>query len=229
MAGQMISIKTKDGDMGAYFAQGPAKAPGVVVIQEIFGINPGIRAICDRFAAQGFNAIAPDLFWRIEKGVELNTDKPEEFQKALALMGKFDREKSIGDIQASIATLRKEGSAKAAAVGYCLGGLLAYLAACRTDSDASVGYYGVNIDQLLGEAAGIKKPLMLHIPEEDSFVGKEAQKKIKDGLAGNKLVTIHSYPGANHGFARVGGGHRDDKNADLADGRTLDFFKQHLT
>ncbi len=228
MAGQMISIKTKDGEMGAYFAQGPSKAPGVVVIQEIFGVNPGIRAICDRLAGQGFNAIAPDLFWRIEKDVELNADKPEEFQKALALMGKFDREKGIDDIQAAITTLRKDSSGKVGAVGYCLGGLLAYLTACRTDSDASVGYYGVNIDQLLGEAASIKKPLMLHIAEEDGFVNKEAQKKIKDGLAGNKLVTIHSYPGADHGFARVGGAHRDNKNADLADGRTLDFFKQHL-
>ncbi|MFZ1991235.1 MAG: dienelactone hydrolase family protein [Alphaproteobacteria bacterium] len=228
MAGQMISIKTKDGAMGGYFAQGPGKAPGVVVIQEIFGVNAGIRAICDRLASQGFSAIAPDLFWRIEKGVELSADKPEEFQRAIALMGKFDQAKGVDDIQASIATLRKDSTGKVGAVGYCLGGLLAYLVAARTHCDASVGYYGVNIDQKLGEAKNIKKPLMLHIAEADGFVGPDAQKRIKDGLAGNKLVTIHSYPGADHGFARVGGAHTDKKNADLADGRTLDFFKKNL-
>ena len=230
MAGQVISIKTKDGAMGGYFAQGPTKAPGVVVIQEIFGVNSGIRAICDRLAGQGFSALAPDLFWRIEKGVELNADKPEEFQRAIALMGKFDQAKGVEDIQAAITTQRKDASAKGkvGAVGYCLGGLLAFLVAARTDCDASVGYYGVNIDQKLDEAKKIKKPLMLHIAEADRFVDAAAQKRIKDGLAGNKLVTIHSYPGADHGFARVGGAHTDKKNADLADGRTLDFFKRHL-
>jgi len=230
MAGKTISITTKDGPMDAYLAPAGNHHPGVVVIQEIFGVNAGIRAICDRFAGLGFNAIAPDLFWRLERGVELDHDKPEDFQRALALMGKFDQKKGVEDIQATITTLRKDSSSngKTGAVGYCLGGLLAYLTAARTDSDASVGYYGVNIDQMLGEASSIRKPLMLHIAEDDQFVTKEAQKKIKDGLKGNKLVTIHSYPGAGHGFARVGGAHPDKKNADLANRRTLDFFKKHL-
>ena len=231
MAGKPVSIKTPDGSMAAYHAT-PAsgKGPGIVVIQEIFGVNPGIRSICDTLAGQGFSAMAPDLFWRIEPGVVLNPDKPEEFQRALSLMGKFDQAKGIADIQTTITTLRKDKSCtgKVGDVGYCLGGLLAFLAAARTDADASVGYYGVNIDQKLDEAKKIKKPLMLHIAEADGFVTPEAQKKIKDGLKGNKLVTIHSYPGADHGFARVGGAHSDKKNADLANGRTLAFFKQYL-
>jgi len=229
MAGQVISIKTKDGAMGGYFAQGPTKAPGVVVIQEIFGVNSGIRAICDRLAGQGFSALAPDLFWRIEKGVELNADKPEEFQRAIALMGKFDQAKGVEDIQASIATLRKDSTGKVGAVGYCLGGLLAYLVAARTDCDASVGYYGVNIDQKLDESKHIKKPLMLHIAGKGQFVPPAAQKKIQDGLANNPLVTIHVYPEMDHAFARVGGAHYDKACADLANGRTATFFRQHLS
>jgi carboxymethylenebutenolidase len=230
MAGKTISIKTPDGSFAAYHAAPGGKGPGVVVIQEIFGINPGIRAICDTLAKQGYCALAPDLFWRIEKGVELNPDQPDEFQRALSLMGKFDQAKGVADIQTAITTLRKDASCtgKVGAVGYCLGGLLAFLVAARTDADASVGYYGVNIDQKLAEAKSIKKPLMLHIAEADGFVPPDAQKRIKDGLKGNKLVTIHSYPGADHGFAREGGSHRDSKNADLANGRTLAFFKQHL-
>jgi len=232
MAGKMVSIDTKDGAMGAYQAvPASGKGPGIVVIQEIFGINPGIRAIADMLAGQGYSVLAPDLFWRLEPGVELNADKPEEFQRALDLMGKFDQAKGIEDIQATITALRGDASCtgKVGDVGYCLGGLLAYLTACRTDADASVGYYGVSIDQMLGEAKDIKKPLMLHIAEEDGFVPKEAQAKVEAGLQGNPLVTIHSYPGADHGFAREGGAHRDDKNADLANGRTLAFFKQHLS
>lgn len=230
--GKSISIKTPDGSFAAYqTAPSSGKGPGVVVIQEIFGVNPGIRAICDRLASQGYSAIAPDLFWRIEPGVELNPDKPEEFQRALSLMGKFDQAKGVADIQTTITTLRKDASCtgKVGDVGYCLGGLLAYLTAARTDANASVGYYGVNIDQMLGEAKTIRKPLMLHIAEADGFVTPEAQAKIKDGLKGNRLVTIHSYPGADHGFAREGGAHRDDKNADLANNRTLEFFKKHLS
>lgn len=230
MAGKTISISTKNGPMGGYLALAGAKAPGIVVIQEIFGVNPGIRAICDWLASEGFSALAPDLFWRLEKGVELDADKPEDFQHGFALMGKFDASKGVEDIQASIAVLRGEQAAagKVGAIGYCLGGLLAYLTACRTDSDATVGYYGVNIDQMLGEAANIKKPLMLHIAEEDRFVPKEAQAAVKAGLASNPLATIHTYPGADHAFARVGGAHSDKKNADRANDRSLAFFKRHL-
>jgi carboxymethylenebutenolidase len=107
--------------------------------------------------------------------------------------------------------------------------LLAYLSAARTDADASVGYYGVNIQEKLGEAAKIKKPLMLHVAGKDQFVPPEAQKKVQDGLRGNPLVTIHVYPEMDHAFARVGGAHYDKANADLANGRTATFFRQHLS
>src|SRR5262249_27988894 len=170
--------------------------PGVVVIQEIFGVNKVMRDTADGLAARGYFALAPDLFWRIEAGVQL-TDKSEaEWKRAFDLMTKFEPDMGIRDIQATIAHLRglPGASGKVGAVGYCLGGLLAYLTAARTDADASVGYYGVNIDQKLDEAKHIKKPLMLHIAAKDPYVKPDAQKKIIDALSKNPHVTIHVYP-----------------------------------
>jgi carboxymethylenebutenolidase len=118
---------------------------------------------------------------------------------------------------------------KVGAVGYCLGGLLAYLTAARTDSDASAGYYGVNIQTMLGEAANIQKPLMLHIAGKDEFVPPEAQKQIVDTLAAYKLISVYTYPEMNHAFARPGGKHYDQANAGLANSRTATFFRQHLS
>jgi carboxymethylenebutenolidase len=226
-----LTIKTDDGSFSAYLATPKTgKGPGVVVIQEIFGVNAGIRAIADRLAGQGFCALAPDLFWRLEPNVQL-TDKTEaEWQQAFGLMQNFNQDKGIADLTATIAALRKHPSstAKVGVVGYCLGGRLAFLCATRTDADASVGYYGVGLDGLLGEAKNIKKPLLLHIAEKDKFVDKAAQAKIKDGLMANRQVTIHSYPGCDHAFARVDGQHTDKKAASLADGRTEAFFRKHL-
>jgi carboxymethylenebutenolidase len=146
-------------------------------------------------------------------------------------MGRFDQDKGVADIQATIGYLRQlQGSTgKVGDVGYCLGGLMAYLTAARTDSDASVGYYGVNIQEKLGEASKIKKPLMLHIAGKDQFVPPEAQKKVIDGLKGNSHVTIHLYPEMDHAFARPGGQHYDKANAELANTRTATFFRQHLS
>lgn len=227
-----IEIKAADGGkFSAYLATSKSgKGPGIVVIQEIFGVNAGIRAIADRFAAQGFTALAPDLFWRMEPNVQLTDKTDAEWKRAFEFYQKFNKDEGIEDIGATIATLRKNPACtgKVGAVGYCLGGLLAYLCATRTDVDAAVGYYGVGIDALLAEAKNLKKPLMLHIAEEDKFVDKSAQAKIKDGLKGNRLVTIHSYPGCDHAFARVDGQHTDKKAAALADGRTDTFFKQNL-
>lgn len=224
-------IAAEGGEFGAYLAR-PAsgKGPGVVVIQEIFGVNANIRAIADGYAAAGYFALAPDLFWRIEPGIDI-TDKTEaEWKKAFDLFGKFKIDPGVKDIQASIAYLRKVPgcTGKIGTVGYCLGGLLAYLSATRTDTDASVGYYGVNIQNFLGEAARIKKPLMLHVAEKDQFVPPEAQRAVAEGLKGNAHVALHTYAGQDHAFARIGGQHYDKASADQANARTAAFFKQNL-
>ena len=229
--GKDIRIKGADGEFGAYLANpGSERGPGIVVIQEIFGVNAVMRAIADDFAARGHFAIVPDLFWRLEPGVQLTDKTDAEWKRAFELMGRFDQDKGVADIQATLSHLRHLPgcSGRAGTVGYCLGGLLAFLSATRTDSDASVGYYGVSIPEKLGESAKIKKPLMLHIAGKDQFVPPEQQQKVKDGLRGNALVTIHVYPEMDHAFARVGGAHYDKANADLANGRTSTFFRQHL-
>lgn len=231
MSGQDIEIKGPDGTFSGYLATPDnGKGPGVVVIQEIFGVNQVMRDICDNLAREGFVALCPDLFWRLEPGIQITDKTEEEWAKAFELFGKFDVDAGIIDVDATIEHLRQMEvcNNKVGAVGYCLGGLLAYLTAARTDADASVGFYGVNIQEKLDESGQIKKPLMLHIAEKDEFVPAEAQAAIKEGLAGNDAITVHSYAGRDHAFAREGGAHYHKDDADLANGRTLAFFRQHL-
>jgi len=232
VAGKDIAIQGVDGEFKGYFASpGTGKGPGVVVIQEIFGVNAVMRTIADEFAARGFFALAPDLFWRLEPSVQLTDKTDAEWKHAFDPMGRFDQSKGVADIQATVSTLRATPgcTAKVGAVGYCLGGLLAYLTAARTDCDASVGYYGVSIQDHLAEAGKIRKSLMLHVAGKDQFVPPEAQKKLIEGLKGNPHVTIHVYPEMDHAFARPGGAHYDKANAELANGRTATFFRQHLS
>ena len=231
MSGRDIEIKGPDGTFSGYLATPDnGKGPGIVVIQEIFGVNQVMRDICDDLAREGFVALCPDLFWRLEPGIQITDKTDEEWAKAFELFGKFDVDAGIIDVDATIEHLRQMEvcNNKVGAVGYCLGGLLAYLTAARTDADASVGFYGVNIQEKLDEAEQIKKPLMLHIAELDEFVPAEAQVAVKAGLKENPNVTIHTYAGRDHAFAREGGAHYHKSDADLANGRTLAFFRQHL-
>lgn len=228
-----ITIATLDGDgeFAAYQAK-PAGTPraAIIVIQEIFGVNAGIRRKCDVLAEAGYLALAPDLFWRLEPGIELDPDVQPEFERALSLLKAFDQNLGIRDIEATIhaarAALGNDG--KIGAVGYCLGGRLAFMTASRTDIDASVGYYAVGIPDLLTEATAIANPLMLHIAGEDHFVDKAAQKAIHDGLDHHPKVTLCDYPGEDHGFATEFGKRRSDASARIADDRTAAFFAENL-
>ncbi|MCG8359794.1 MAG: dienelactone hydrolase family protein [Kiloniellales bacterium] len=227
-----ITIEGGDGAFGAYVAL-PAStpAPGLVVAQEIFGVNAVMRGICDWLAGAGYVACCPDLFWRIEPGIQITDKTPAEWERAFELFGLFDVDKGIDDMKATLAQLRGHGACngKAGSVGYCLGGKIAYLMATRSDADANISYYGVGLDELLGEAAQITRPLMLHVASKDQFVPPEAQDKIKAGLAGHAQVTLHVYDGQDHAFAREGGEHYDKSAAELANGRSLDFFAEHLS
>jgi len=231
--GAFTSISTLEGDaqFDAYVAR-PAGAPraAIVVTQEIFGVNEGIRRKCDGWAEKGYLAIAPDLFWRDTPRVELDADVPEQFQTAIDHMKRFDQDQGIRDIEATIRAVRGdlEAGGKVGLVGYCLGGRLVFMAACRTDGDAFVGYYGVGIDNLLKEQHAIGKPVLLHIPTADGFVPPEAQKAMHDGLKDNRHVTLHDYQGLDHGFAAEMGLRRDEEGARLADQRTTDFFAANL-
>ena len=232
-----IRIDTLDGDASfdAYVAE-PAGGPrgAIVVIQEIFGVNEGIRRKCDHWAEKGYVALAPDLFWRLQPGIQLDPDIETEFKQALDLMGRFDQDQGISDIEATIREARRRfaqqdgGAGKVGVVGYCLGGRLAYMTAARTDVDASVGYYAVGIPGLLAEKNAIARPLMLHIASADHFVTPDQQQAMHEGLDDHPRVTLHVYPGEDHGFAAEMGKRRSEEAAQLADRRTADFFAEHI-
>ena len=229
--GERTTITTPDGSFAAYVAR-PTGAPSaaVVVIQEIFGVNAVMRDITDGLAGQGFLAICPDLFWRIEPNIDI-TDKSEaEWKRAFDLFNAFDVEAGVGDIAATIAHIRKDAgcNGRVGAVGYCLGGQLAFLTATRTDADASVSYYGVGLENRVAEAEKLTHPLLMHIAEEDQFVPKAAQAVILAALKDHPEVEVHTYPGCDHAFAREGGEHYNAEAAKLANGRTLTFFQRTL-
>ena len=229
---ETVKIPTLSGNnsFGAYVARpvGTPKA-AILVIQEVFGVNPGIRQKCDNWAKAGYLAVAPDLFWRMKPGIELDPDVPAEMERALDLFGQYNPDEGVRDLEATIHWIRREANVpKVGCVGYCLGGKLAYMAATRTDVNASVGYYGVMIDQMLDEAKAIAHPLMLHIPTADHFVSAEAQKAMHDQLDSHPKITLYDYAGLDHGFATESGDRRDDTGAKLADSRTEAFFAEHL-
>jgi len=227
----MVKIKSSDGgEFDAYIAL-PASGcgPGIVVLQEIFGVNQFLRSIADWYAARGFVAICPDLFWRQERGIELTDQSEAEWQKAFQLYQGLDVDKAIDDAAASLEFLRRHPacSGRAGAVGFCLGGNLAWLLSVRYKPDCAVGYYGVAIEQTLSEVNGLANPLMLHIAGRDDHCPPEAQKQIHATLDENPLVTIYDYPNSEHAFSRPGK-HYDAAAAELAHLRSLEFFVRHL-
>jgi carboxymethylenebutenolidase len=228
----MITIKSFDGgEFHAYLGL-PASGygPGIVVLQEIFGVNKYMRDVCDWYAAHGFVAICPDLFWRQERGVDMTEQSEAEWQKAFALYQGLDQAKAVEDSAAAMEFLRQHPACngRVGAVGFCLGGNLAWLLSLRFKPDCAAGYYGVGIEKSLNEAPNLSSPLMLHIAGQDKFCPPEAQQQIHAALDSNPLVTIHDYPQQNHAFGRPGGEHYDSKAAELAHLRTLEFFVRNL-
>ena len=229
--GEWIALNALDGEgsFEAWLARptGRAKA-AIIVIQEIFGVNPGIRRKADDWAAKGYLAIAPDMFWRFAPRYEADPDVKEELDHAMELRLQFDLGKAAKDVEAAIRHARALGAEKVGVVGFCAGGSVAYLAATRTDADASVGYYGRLIVDHLGEAHAIARPLLLHFGEADPSIPAELRAKVRQALGANPRVTIHDYEGAGHGFATSSGKRRNEAAAQLADGRTETFFREHL-
>jgi len=229
--GEAITIASQSGPFSAYLARPPAaEAPAIVVIQEIFGVNAVMRDICDTVASAGYLAVCPDLFWRIEPGIDITDGSEAEWKRAFELYNAFDVDLGVEDVAATIAHIRAGSgpAGKVGAAGFCLGGLLAFLTATRTDIDASVAFYGAGIDRYLAEADKLAQPLMLHIAEEDQFVPKEAQEMIIAGLKNHPQVEIFTYSGRDHAFARRGGEHFDGADAALARDRSLAFFRKAL-
>ncbi len=226
-----VNINAEDsGSFQAYFASADSKAPGLVLIQEIFGVNKVMRDLADWYSSLGYHVICPDIFWRIESGVDITDQTKEEWDKAFDLFGKFNVDQGVNDLITSMNYLRNVDNCngKVGTVGYCLGGKLSYLLSCRSNVDCNVSYYGVGIEGLLDESSKIKKPYLSHIAEKDSFVPKDAQQKILANLSGNDNCDLFIYPDQDHAFARVGGEHFNENSANLANSRTKTFFEKHL-
>ncbi|MBW4456422.1 MAG: dienelactone hydrolase family protein [Nostoc indistinguendum CM1-VF10] len=232
MTDQNVTIPAfSEGSFSAYLAA-PSTQPlaGIVLIQEVLGVNNNMRQTADDFAKAGYLVLVPDLYWRLEPDVQLDPEDEKQWAKAFELLRAFDVDSGVEDLKASLSFLRQYPSStgKVGSVGFCLGGKLAYFMATRTDADANVSYYGVDIDKNLAEATKIQKPLILHMSENDEFVSPSAQATIQQGLKDNPLITIYRYEGVSHGFSRVGSSAYRKQAAELARDRTLAFLKQHL-
>lgn len=226
-----IQIRTSAGSFAAYLAQPQGTpAPAIVVVHEVFGVNEDLRQTCDELAAQGYIALCPDLFWRTDPGLSLTDRTEDERAKALALYMAFDLDKGVQDIAATIDVARSLPgcNGKVGVVGYCMGGLLTYLTAARVGTDAAVAYYPGNADKHLDEAPSLESPLLVHLAEEDEYIGKAAQAEIREALAHRPDVQVYSYPGCAHAFARHRGIAYDLAAAALANGRSANFLVRHL-
>lgn len=222
-----MDIKGKDGTFSGYLALPEAgSGPGLVLAQEIFGVNHVMKAIADKYAEEGYVVLVPDLFWRIKPNIVLGYSE-KDWEKAFDCYQKFEVDPGIRDIQAAITALRNHDACtgQVGVVGFCLGGLLAYLSATRTDADAVVGYYGVGIDEHLNEAKNISVPTVLHFAEKDQFVPREAFNKIKKALKNFDNIEIFDYRGVDHAFAREGEAHYHRPSALIAHSRTLNCLK----
>jgi carboxymethylenebutenolidase len=221
---ETVQLTSKDGfEFDAYVAR-PAGEPvaGLVVIQEIFGVNPHIRSVADGYAKDGFLVAAPALFDRVEKNVQIGYEG-ENWKKGLELMQKTDLNKAVEDIGATIDWLRKQTGKKVGTVGYCLGGLLSYLSSARLNSDASVGYYAGGIGNYAEETP--KAPMMLHFGRKDSHIPAEQVEKVH---ALHPEVQIFWYENADHAFNRDVGATYDPEAAKMARERSLAFLKENL-
>src|SRR3984893_15756131 len=226
-----IIIESPDGKFRPHISR-PAKlpAPPEVVLQELFGVNADIQANCDELAAQGLLAIAPDLFWRQEPGVDLDVRSEAAWQRGLQLYAAYNRDAGMKDIMETVRTAVElpESTGKVALHGYCLGALMAFITAARYEVDAAVAYHGSDTEKYLGEVGGLEAPLLMHLGEEDEFISKAAQAQIKAALAGKANATVYSYPGQRHAFSRHNGAHYNASAAALANRRTSEFLHQQL-
>ena len=230
--GEFVSITAGDGSgtFQAYVAR-PAlgSGPGIVLIQEIFGVNGYVRRTADTLAEEGYVVYAPDLFWRIEPGIDLGYS-PDEWQRAFGLFQAFDVDRGIEDIGATVTALRSDqGQAGGVGcVGYCLGGKLAMLTAARTDVDCAVSYYGVGLEAHIGETDAITCPILFHFAELDEYAPQEARDAVQAAFDGRPNATFHTYVGCDHAFSRPEGEHYDKPASLIANERTIAHFRSVL-
>ena len=231
--GKMIEIRATDSNatFSGYLAlPASGKGPGVVIGQEIFGINANMRAVADFYAEEGYVALVPDLFWRLQPGIDLGYTEAD-FARAIDLFQRLDVDKAVTDIDASFTALRALPEVEGAGLGYagfCMGGKLAWLTATRTDVACAVGYYGMGIEHLLHESENLKGRLVLHFAENDGYCDASARAQISQHLAANDKAEIYVYPGVDHAFARAGSSHYDKPASLMAHERSIAALKREI-
>lgn len=227
-----IDIANSESDLfSGYLSLPPSgQGPGIVLVQEIWGVNEHIRAVADQYALDGYVVLAPDIFWRFERRLDLSYDE-NGTAKAFEIYGKIDTALATTDIVSALIALRRlpEVTGKVATLGYCLGGQLAFRAAAAGQPDAAVAYYGGSIQQHLDVADKIAMPILFHYAGLDAHISATAVTAVKNRFSGKSNATFFDYPQADHGFNCWGRPTRYNQQASaLAHGRTLVFLAQHL-
>lgn len=231
ITGRWIELTAADGQHFKAWLAEPVRGPGpgIVLIQEIFGVNAHIQAVAEQYAADGYTVLAPDVYWRQQPGVQLGYDEAG-WAQAMALMQacKFTQVvRDLGDVLAQLRAL-PSCSGKVAALGYCMGGRLAYHMAAETDVDAAVCYYGGGIHTALSEVARMRAPMLLHFAGSDAYIPPEAVDAVRRAFAGKENASIELYPAVDHGFNCWDRSNYNQRAAALARGRTLQFLAEHL-
>jgi carboxymethylenebutenolidase len=227
MKSRWTDVRSADNkSFGAFVATPPTgSGPGILLIQEIFGVNEHIRAVAQQYALDGFTVLAPDLFWRSEPRVDLGYGEAD-FAKGFAIMQKTDFAKAVQDLGAAASALRAlpECKGKIASLGYCMGGLLSYLAAASGAVDGAVCYYGGGIGDQLGVAEKVRVPILFHFAAKDGYIPLTAVEAVRKAFASHKSAAVHLYPDVDHGFNCWGRPMYNQKAATLAHARSLEFL-----
>ena len=231
MSASFIEVTAHDGGrFNAYVAR-PAQGsgPGLVLLQEIFGINDFMKSMADRFAEEGYVVLVPDLFWRIQPGIVLGYGDAD-MQTALGYLHRFDIDRAIDDVEATISALRAlpEQAGKVGTIGYCLGGKLAMLSAARTDVDCAVSYYGAGLEAYLDEVSAIRCPMVFHFPEQDAHCPPEVRERISNALKTRPQIEQYVYAGCDHAFANPSRKSYDKPATMMAYSRTLTLLRKVL-
>ena len=228
---ETVTITSAGGTFEGYFAAPEGKtSPGVVVIQEIFGVNSHIRSVVDRLSDAGYAALAPDVFWRVEPGIQLGY-APDDVTAGREIRAKIEVDDTVEDVRATFEALgaRPEcKSQKLGIVGFCYGGLITYLSAVRHQPACASAYYGGGIPNYLGEVNGLTAPIQFHFGDQDSGIPMEHVDQIREATKDNGTAEVFVYEGAGHGFHCDQRGSYDAPSAKVAWERTLALFAQHL-
>lgn len=229
---QWIQVQSGGQSFKAYLAAPdlPGPRPGVIVVQEIFGVNSHIRSVAERVAEMGYVALAPDLFHRVQAGFEVGYT-PDDIAKGREVRGKMDMEQVMADMKATADVLKARPETKGkkmGVMGFCWGGLLTYMSAARFQPDAASAYYGGGMPAYLKEADKVTKPIMFHFGELDKGIPMSDVEQVQKAMQGKKDTTVFVYPGADHGFHCDQRGSYHAASAAKAWGRTMEFFGKHL-